>query len=422
MQKTTSVHIDDFRKRRELTKQGKLSKCYIDKTLLIKDFLDFQEEVALITRPSRFGKTLNMTMLRDFLDYNQDSHSIFEDLAIMNTEYAKKINTIPVIYLTFKNCEGDEEGGMIKRIGEKMFWEYDKYYQFFEDEEINRKKLVYKMFYHHHSKLETLGEGEFTNVTLQSAKDLIKNSLAILIKAVHNFYNIRPIVIIDDYDQPVIAAHVRGFGKSMNNIFSSIYGRALKGNPDLGQAILTGIHRVAKDTRFNNPSVHTAINDRYSQYFGLSEKEVKKLLHDLNIQIPLKHVKSYYNGYVFGKKHHMYNPGSILSFIERQELDSHWINTSTNLLIQELISNASDMFIKNLDKLLKGEEVEVVADLSVTFLELEDQSTLWGLLVNAGYLTITENNDMFVRKARIPNHEVRSEFLKIIAKQTKVIM
>ena len=132
---------DDFRMLRTSEKEN----YYVDKTLLIQDFINYGNLVTLITRPGRFGKTLNMTMLRDFFDCNQDSQAIFEGLAIMDTEYASKINTIPVIYLTFKNCEGYDEDGMIKSIGKKIHREYDKYYQFFENGEINRIKLVYKV-------------------------------------------------------------------------------------------------------------------------------------------------------------------------------------------------------------------------------------------------------------------------------------
>lgn len=422
IEQTMPLGMDDFRKIREMIENGEKVKYYIDKTLFIQDFLRFRDEVTLITRPRRFGKTLNMTMLRDFLDCTADSKDIFDGLAIMDTRYAEKINSTPVIYLTLKDCTDDSVASMMKNIANKMLWEYNKYFKIFNQGNVDKKDLVYEEFYFIHSDFSQLKRKKMDDEILEVTKGLLKNSLSVLIKAIRTFYDIRPMVIIDEYDQPIITAHEHGYRKAMTDLFGSIYGRTFKGNPDVGQAVMTGIQRVAKESifsRLNNLSVYTIVDDQYSEYFGLNEDEVKQILRDFKIKTPLETVRANYDGYMFGRDNHMYNPWSILSFVQKGKLESHWINTSTNLLIRELIWNADSEFIQSFDELLENGEVEVFANLSASFLELEEEATLWGLLINAGYLTVSEDIDTYAKVVRIPNHEVRTEFVSIVAKRTK---
>ena len=423
VEKTMPLGMDDFRKIREMTEKGVKVKYYVDKSLFIQDFLRFRDEVTLITRPRRFGKTLTMTMLRDFFDFLSDSRDIFDGLAIMDTDYAEKINSMPVIYLTFKDCTDNTLVSMVISLCGKLFWEYDKYHKIFELADVDKQDAVYREFYELHNKFGILNSKEnLDDQNLEWIIFMLKISLETLMRSIHDFYKVRPLVIIDEYDQPIIIGHEHRYRATMTDLFGSMYGRAFKGNPDLGQAIITGIQRVAKESifsRLNNPAVYTTVDDQYSEYFGLNEGEVKQILIDFKIETPLGAVRAHYDGYVFGNDQHMYNPWSILSFVKKRKLESFWINTSTNLLIRELILNADDEFTESFDELLEYGEVEVFANLSASFLELEEEATLWGLLINAGYLTVSEDIDTYAKVVRIPNHEVRTEFVSIISQRTK---
>ena len=339
--------IDNFRKLRE---EGYY---YVDKSLMIKDFLTYRKEVSLITRPRRFGKTLNMTMLREFFDINQKSEDIFSGLAIMETEYANQMNSRPVVFLSFKICSGADieklkvslamvmKDEYFKHVGviresKKVDWESDQYYEFYQ---------IYKTF-----------------KRLVAAKDedkriddtTLKRSLLVLIRVLSAFYGQKPFVLIDEYDQPLINAHEEGFRERFSKgIYADFLGDALKGNDFLHQALLTGIQRVAKESIFsklNNFSVYGVHSKKYAQYFGLTEEETKQIFADHGVDHS-EEVKSYYDGYRIGG-YDIYNPWSILSYLDEGELDSYWVNTSTNALIRELIPSASREFHEAFEKLI----------------------------------------------------------------------
>ena len=413
--KVLPIGKDDFRRIRES------GDYYVDKTLMIKDFIKYKNEVSLITRPRRFGKTLNMTMLRDFFDIEQQSRGIFDGLQIMETEYAELINTVPVIHLSLKNCSGktveELEIGLAMVVMDEYFkhinifleakkidWESNQYYEFYQ---------IYKAF----RKLIKTKEEE-----KKIDRTVLERSLFVLIRTLEIFYDEKPLLLIDEYDNPIIEAHRKGFREDFTDFYASFLTGALKGNPHLGQALLTGIQRVAKESIFskiNNIAVYNVLNKRYASYFGLTEDETSKLLEYYDLELN-ENVKSYYDGYIFADID-IYNPWSILNYAQDNILQSYWLFTSTNALIHESMASADYEFHRMFEELIKDGQVTVRVDLAASFTELPEASTLWGLFVNSGYLTVTHEDYRLNRfTLRIPNAEIKSEFEKLVSTYTKL--
>jgi hypothetical protein len=404
MKKLLPIGIDSFR---EIREDGKY---YADKSLMIRDFIQLNDKVALITRPRRFGKTLNMTMLREFFDITVDSRAIFDGLDIMNTEFSGQINSRPVIFFTLKDCKANTLDSLLVKLNSVIFREYEKYYKIFKGN-IDETSSYFYQFLRTHEKL----------LKKEADMDELETSIELLEIVLYEYYNIKPIVLIDEYDQPIISSYEHGYHEHVKYFFSGFYGAALKGQDCLYQAMLTGIQRVVKESIFsqlNHISVYTVIDEHYSSYFGLNADETRELLTYYG-QVLNDQVKQKYNGYLFYESE-MYNPWSILNYANRGKLDNYWINTSTNYLVRQSIANAGDYFQREFGKLIAEDIVEVSPDLGCSFIELQHGDTLWGLLVNTGYVTVLERtNDLFM-KVRIPNGEVRSEFLKIVADRAKV--
>jgi len=405
--------IDSFREIREE------DYYYVDKTLMIKDFSIYRNKVTLITRPRRFGKTLNMTTMRDFFDILQDSSAIFNGLAIMNTEYADLINSRPTLYLTFKGCSGVDIEALKVSLAHVVKEAYYKYTEVFAGK-VDQQDYKYREFYQILRAFEEMDIFK-KDVEKKINSDSLKRSLLVLIRVMSEFYQLPVLLLIDEYDQPLLEAHKFGFRKEFSEvIYGDFLGEALKGNESLGQSLLTGIQRVAKESIFsklNNVSVYTVVNDLYASYFGLTETETKQLLED-NVLILTDEVKNYYDGYNIGGAS-IYNPWSILEYINKKELEPHWINTSTNLLIRQLILSAEPSFKEDFEELIVEGIIDVSANLEASFIELGTPSTLWGLLINAGYITVIENIGLREYIVRIPNHEVKEEFRAIVGLYTK---
>ena len=422
MKKILPIGKDDFRKVRET----KTESYYVDKSLIIKDFLDYEQEVTLITRPRRFGKTLNMTMIREFLDITVDSEKIFDGLAIMGTEYKAVMNTIPVVFLSFKNCTGQTIDEIELSIAEEVFREYKKHAKFLEN--VDKSCDSYTRFF------QTLNMLRKLHVTKEQFRSdnlrdfiihnlvLLKNSLSYLAEVLYNFYEVRPVFLIDEYDNPIIESHIGGFRDSFTEFYSTFLSAILKGNNYLNQALLTGIQRVAKESIFsklNNISVYSVLDNLYSSYFGLTEKETKKLLEYYELTLN-NTVKMYYDGYVFAD-YEMYNPWSILNFAQMRQLKSYWLKTSTNSLIQESVLKADYNFHSSFENLIKFGYVRISLNLEASFIELPRTDTLWGLFVNAGYLSVVDfNYEYNLFTVKIPNKEIETEFKQIVSAYTKL--
>ena len=398
------IGIDSFRKIRE---EGRY---YVDKTLMLRDFIQYDDKVALITRPRRFGKTLGMTMLREFFDITADSKAIFDGLAIMNTEYADQINTRPVIFFTFKDCKGNSAESLLFDIGNVILGEYAKYHAIFNGS-VDRNIVCYHRFYMIYEML----------LNDNASMDFIKISITTLEQVVYEYYKIKPIVLIDEYDQPIISSFTNGYHDELQNFFSGLYGSALKGQDCLHRAMLTGIQRVVKESIFsqlNNVRVYTVTDERYSRYFGFDENETRELLAHCGLELNGS-VKEQYDGYVIGGVE-VYNPWSILNYASVGVIGDYWVNTSTNALIRDSLAEADEFFLRDFDMLIRDGTAEVSADLTCSFIELEDNDTLWGLLINSGYLTVVERIKRAYMTVRIPNGEVRAEFIKIVANRARV--
>ena len=404
MKRQLAIGIDDFRRIREE------DYYYIDKTLLIKDFITYKKYVTLITRPRRFGKTLNMTMMREFFDISKDSKSIFKGLQIMNTGFAKQMNTIPVIYLTFKNCTGNTPEALKESLAKAVWEEYMRYARLFADS-VDREDDRYYKFYLTYDKLR---EEAITDSILVS-------SLSRLMRAVYSFYEKRPIVLIDEYDHPLIKSYEKGFYDKFSDLYTSFLGEALKGNEFLGQALLTGIQRITKESIFselNNFLVYTPLSKQYASYFGLQKNEVVKMLSYYEMKLT-EEISSYYNGYIFGGEE-IYNPWSLLSYIDEGTLKAYWRNTSTNALVRALIQDADHDFMEAFERLLINGEVKVAVNLEASLEEYISPRTLWGMFVNTGYLTIAKESTHGMCILKIPNFESKEEIRRMIASYTRL--
>ena len=398
---------------------------YVDKTLMIKEFLDYDNVASLITRPRRFGKTLNMTMLREFFDINQDSSAIFEGLKIMETAYANQINSRPVIYLTLKNCSGASLGEMSMSLAKAIRNEYFKFETLFSNK-IDAKNNDFIAFYDTYEMFRDIGRANEDNKSFNENErkvSLLKNSLVELIKAVSVFYDKKTLLLIDEYDQPLIKAQEMGYREKFSkDIYGPFLGSALKGNDYLDQALLTGIQRVAKESIFseiNNFVVYTVLNRQYANCFGLTTAETRELLAYYDLELN-KDVTDTYDGYCFAGID-IYNPWSILNYAHNKTLQSYWINTSTNGLIRESIIHADARFHKNFKKLIANGSVATRLTMDASFIEIAKTETLWGLLVNAGYLTVTYvDYDLMRFTVRIPNNEIKREFELIVSDYTKL--
>lgn len=398
MKKILPIGNDEFRELRE----GEY--YYVDKTLLIKDFLEMGDKVALIARPRRFGKTLNMTMVREFFDRTADSRSLFEGLAIMETPYAKEMNTRPVIYLTFKNCKGATSDELIFTLKDELLREY-----------LRHKKMVEEKLEYDSYDLENYLDTLAVLKNKDSSFIYLTTCLANLTRIVAACGQKKPILLIDEYDQPIISSYEYGFHEELGAFFSTFYGAALKGNQSLDQALLTGIQRVAKESIFsqlNNPKVYTVTSRQYAPYFGLTAKETEKLLQDYDLELN-DEVKRMYDGYQIGGME-MYNPWSVLNYADNAFLDNYWANTSSNYLVRQALSKASPSFWQDFESLAAGKEATVWINLDTSYVERESNYSLWGLLVNAGYMTVIRRNDAASAVIKIPNEEVMSEFIMLV--------
>ena len=391
--KKIPIGVDDFKKLIEN------NAYYIDKTKFIADILDDAAEVKLFTRPRRFGKTLNMSTLKYFFDIQNanENRKLFNGLDIEKSEYFSEQGKHPVIFISMKG---------IKAITWKDYL-YDL------------KILIGDLYNEFEFIRDVLNESElnsFNKIWLKEDIAEYKNALKNLTAFLYKYYKKEVILLIDEYDNPLITAHKYDFYEEALSFFKVFYGEALKTNPYLKMGIMTGIIRVIKAGIFsdlNNLKVYSILNEQYSDFFGFTQSEVEKALKDFNIEYELPDVRSWYDGYKFGNSD-VYNPWSILNFLTDKKLIPYWIDTSDNYLINKTLKNASSDTMEALQKLFSGESVEENisgnSDLSILF----DEEEIWELFLFSGYLTIDEKigeDYENVYALRLPNREVK-EFFK----------
>lgn len=382
---------------------------FIDKSMMIYDFLMRKSTVTLITRPRRFGKTINMSMMSSFFDITKDSKEIFKDTKIVETEYISEMNQYPTIFISFANAKNDK-WNVVKEIKLQLRKEYDRYAHVFE-----QKMTVFEQ-----NEYESLVQGLMTKN--DGILDNIIDALSFLMERLEKYYHKKVMVFIDEYDIPFIEAHVGGYYEELRGGLSSLLHNALKTSTSLHYAMMTGIQRVAKENIFsdlNNLVVCTVKDPEYSQYFGFTEEETKQTLeyYDLSLN---DEVKSMYDGYHFGE-HDIYNPWSILNYASRKVLEPYWVNTSSNTMIKKAISSSDEAFERGYEELIRNGKLETTVKMDTSFFEVNNTENLWGLLVNAGYLTlhktISIQDSLYIIK--IPNQEVQLEFRKLTAYHLK---
>ena len=389
--KRLAIGIDDFRK---IIKED----CYyVDKTKFIEAVLEDASNVKLFTRPRRFGKTLNMSMLKYFFDVreSEENRELFNGLDIEKSKYIDEQGKYPTILISLKSIK----------------------YETWEESLEQLKSLVSNLYNEFEYIRECLNESEielFNDIWFKKENGEYANSLKNLTSFLYKYYKKEVILLIDEYDIPLITAHKYGYYDEIINFYKIFLGEALKTNQYLKMGVLTGIIRVIKTGIFsdlNNLKVYSILEKKYSEFFGFTEEEVKKALQYFNIEEELANVKYWYDGYKFGNSE-LYNPWSIINFLDGRELKNYWVGTSENFLIKNILENSTSRTNEILDKLFNEEEVEEAitgtSDLSI----LMDSKEVWELLLFSGYLTVKEKLDDDIYSLKLPNMEVKKLFKK----------
>ena len=370
---------------------------YADKTDMIGDILDDRAMVTLFTRPRRFGKTLNMSMMKYFfgIENTEENKKLFDGLAISNKEYMKEQGQYPVIFISFRNIEEEN-------------WE-DCYFEI--------KNIISRTYNEFEFLRETLNQSElaeFDSIWLKKEKADWKSSLKNLTRYLYKYYDRKKVVVlIDEYDTPIIQSYQEKYYKKLISFFKRFYGDVMKDNEYLQFGIMTGILRIAKEGIFsglNNLKVNTIFSEKYSEYYGLTEEEVLEAVKYYDMEYEMQDIRKWYDGYQFGKSE-VYNPWSIINFLNERELKAYWIGVSGNSMINDLLSKGDRHIVENLEKLF-NEEIIYKAVRDYTEYKF-DSSDIWELFLYSGYLTIAGEKQGEEYPLRLPNKEIQSFFRKI---------
>ena len=395
MKKGIGIGIEDFS---EVIKEN----CYyIDKTKWIGEILEDKSKIKLFTRPRRFGKTLNMSMLKYFfnVENKEENKKLFSGLDIEKSEYMSEQGQYPVIFISLKSIKAktwEEAIQEIRLLVLELFSEYKYLLEDLDEYDLPRFKKY------------LLGNADFSE---------LKNALLFLTRILFQKYKKEVILLIDEYDSPLISAYEHHYYSDAIAFFKVFYGEALKTNQYLKIGVMTGIIRVIKTRIFsdlNNLRVYSILDRQYPDFFGFNGEEVERVLKGFDIEYKLSDVKLWYNGYKFGNSE-VYNPWSILNFLKDGKLAPYWIDTSGNFLISQILKNTDSEIMETLEALFNGETVEENISGNSDLSSLLGQEEIWELLLFSGYLTIDEKigedyEDVY--SLRLPNREVREFFRK----------
>ncbi len=398
------IGISDFKK---LIKGKNL---FADKTLMIKDIMDDSSEVVVITRPRRFGKTLNLSMLYYFLGNNHsidESENLFEGLNISkDTEFCKAHqNQYPVIFISFKDIKKPDQLSAYASIVLLMKELYAEHRYLLEGDLLAQdEKNTFRALLNQEANPENVGAA-------------IKKLSEYLARKFKKF----PIILIDEYDTPIQEAYSKEYYDDMIDLMRSILGQALKDNKEFQKAVVTGITRVAQESLFsgmNNVTIYTLLREKYGQYFGFTEEEVVVLLAQSRQKASIETIKEWYNGYQVGR-YTLYNPWSIINCLDNNEpLQPYWVNTASNSLIAELLSRAKLVVKQQFEELLQGNIIEQPISENLVFSDIKTSpEALWSLLLYAGYLKVLSSELRGYRlmaRMAIPNKEVGFVYDRII--------
>ena len=392
--KAVPVGIEDFK---ELMQD---EYYYVDKTLLIDEMLMNKSKVTLFTRPRRFGKTLNMSMLKYFFDVKdkEENKKLFENLKVSDSEYMSEQGKYPVIFISLKDLKGDTWEECLKRL--KLFI-FDLYAEF----EYIREKM------------NEWDKRKFEKVLYEKEDADYIMFLKFLADSLYKYYGEKVIILIDEYDAPIINAFDKGYYNEAINFFQTFYSSALKTNNSLKYGILTGITRIIKEGIFsglNNLYVNTILSKDYSEYFGLLESEVVEMLEYFDMKYKIEEVREWYNGYIFGESK-VYNPWSIVNYVREKEIKAYWANVSGNTLLENMLDHAGESVYDDLKRFTDGESIEkYISDGTTIKSLLSNDDEIWQLLLYSGYLTKAKNqekeSDSNIYNLKIPNKEIRKYF------------
>ena len=377
---------------------------YVDKSMLIEDILVNRAAVTLFTRPRRFGKTLNMSMIKYFFDVrNKDENrKLFEGLKIFGSEYMKEQGKYPVIFVSLKDLRADTWEMCLMEI----------------------KKLISKIYREFQYITEKMNEDDkeiYDSIKNRKNDMDLNTSIELLSEYLFEYYGERVIILIDEYDAPIINAFDKGYYNEAINFFQVFYSSALKTNDSLKYGILTGITRIIKEGIFsglNNLKVDTILNKKFSEYFGLLESEVIKMLDYFEMKYKIEEVKEWYNGYIFGDKR-VYNPWSIINYVDNGEIKAYWANVSGNTLLENMLDQAGEDVYTDLKRFTDGESIEkYISDGTTIKSLLSNDDEIWQLFLYSGYLTkakekieIDETLEYTnIYNLKIPNKEIRKYF------------
>ena len=350
---------------------------YIDKTHFIKEWWDSKDSVTLITRPRRFGKTMNMSMIEQFFSVNYvDRGDLFEGLSIWeNEEYREIQGTYPVIFLSFAHIKEDNYQATREKIGKLINAIFVDFEYLLDSEKlsIDEKEIIANM-------KKTTNDAD---VTL---------SLKFLSKFLYKHHNKKAIILLDEYDTPMQEAYVNGYWDELVSFTRSLFNSTFKTNPYLERGLMTGITRVSKESIFfdlNNLEVVTTTSDKYATSFGFTEEEVFVALDEFGLSSEKEQVKLWYDGFVFGKYTDIYNPWSVLNFLNKKEYDTYWANTSGNRLVNKLIREGNPDIKELFEILIRGDVIRCPIDEQVVYNQLDDdEEAVWSLLLASGYLKV----------------------------------
>lgn len=379
---------------------------YIDKTLYIKHIIDNQSRVILVTRPRRFGKTLNMGTLRYFFDCEKkDTDKLFEGLKIMEQgeKYTSKLGAYPCIYITLKDVRGSNPEEMM------LLFQTELNELFIDHANLLKSEKIFDV------------EKEMFNtvLNLKANKIQLQGAIKLLSRMLYREYEKPVMLFLDEYDVPLQNAYVQGFYDEAIEFFRTFYGTTFKDNQYIEKTVLTGVSRVAKESIFsgaNNFKVFTILDNEFAEDFGITEQEMDKIIKDFDIKDDKEEIKRWYDGYKIGDKEGIYNPWSILNYLTDKKLMPYWVNTSSNDLIKLILKNSSTIKQK-IETLLRGEEITVPINFETIIVGIEpNEDNIWGLLLGTGYLKITEVVSLAesIYKVALPNYEIKNLFEGII--------
>ncbi len=369
---------------------------YVDKTPFISEIGKNVGKTLLFTRPRRFGKTLNMSTLKYFFDIRnaEENKKLFKGLEIEKNSYFEMQGKHPVIFISMKDVKEISMNECKEKLKDMIANLFREYFDIVDS-------------------LDVFDKEDFISICKKDFnKIVLENSLKFLAKALNKHYDKKVVILIDEYDTPLVSAYKYGYYNDAKNFFSGLYGSVLKDNTSLQVGVVTGIIRIVRAGIFsdlNNLSEHSILDKEYDEYFGFLEEEVKNILKYYEIDYKLEEIHSWYNGYVFGVTK-VYNPWSILKYLHKKELKSYWIDTSDNYLVKDILKSADRKTFEKLNRLLFGEKIEEEITGKSTLQEVLEAHDLWELLLFSGYLTIDKKLEDDTYSIKIPNNEVKKFF------------